>query len=244
MRSELQLTNDQLACREADDNIAIVSQQLDVLLGLDETFLLQPDTALLYTAVSLESYDAYVQQAYLNYPELQIARYNTKLAENDIFLSKADYLPSLSVRVANTLARPLNTTMEDVFSNNWNIALSLSYNLSSLYQNKHKIHEVKQIVNIQKNKEEQIRQDIRINVKSAWIRHHEALDRVQALILSVRQAEENYRIVNNRYLNQLSILTDLLDASSVRLEAELQLTNARTEAIYSYYQLMHACGNL
>ena len=49
---------------------------------------------------------------------------------------------------------------------------------------------VKQIVNIQKNKEEQIRQDIRINVKSAWIRHHEALDRVQALILSVRQAEE------------------------------------------------------
>ncbi len=244
LRSELQLTNDQLACREADDNIAIVSQQLDVLLGLDETFLLKPDTALLYTAVSLESYDAYVQQAYLNYPELQIARYNTKLAENDIFLSKADYLPSLSVRAANTLARPLSTTMEDVFSNNWNIALSLSYNLSSLYQNKHKIHEVKQIVNIQKNKEEQIRQDIRINVKSAWIRHHEALDRVQALILSVRQAEENYRIVNNRYLNQLSILTDLLDASSVRLEAELQLTNARTEAIYSYYQLMHACGNL
>ncbi len=150
LRSELQLTNDQLACREADDNIAIVSQQLDVLLGLDETFLLKPDTALLYTAVSLESYDAYVQQAYLNYPELQIARYNTKLAENDIFLSKADYLPSLSVRAANTLARPLSTTMEDVFSNNWNIALSLSYNLSSLYQNKHKIHEVKQIVNIQK----------------------------------------------------------------------------------------------
>lgn len=108
LRSELQLTNDQLACRRSDDNIAIVSQQLDVLLGLDETFLLQPDTALLYTAVSLESYDTYVQQAYLNYPELQIARYNTKLAENDIFLSKADYLPSLSVRAANTLARPLS----------------------------------------------------------------------------------------------------------------------------------------
>ena len=93
LRSELQLTNDQLACREADDNIAIVSQQLDVLLGLDETFLLQPDTALLYTAVSLESYDTYVQQAYLNYPELQIARYNTKLAENDIFLSKPTICP-------------------------------------------------------------------------------------------------------------------------------------------------------
>ena len=106
------------------------------------------------------------------------------------------------------------------------------------------MHEVKQYVNIQKNREEQIMQDIRVNVKSAWIKHHEALDRVQALLLSVRQAEENYRIVRNRYLNQLSILTDLLDASSIRLEADLQLTNARTEVIYSYYQLMRSCGNL
>lgn len=244
LRSELQLTNDQLAYREANDNIAIVSQQLDVVLGLDETLLLQPDTGLLYTAVSLESSDEYVQQAYENYPELQIARYNTRLAENDIRLSKADYLPSLSLRAANTLARPLSTTMEDMFSNNWNIALSLSYNLSSLYQNKHKVHEARQYVNIRKNWEEQVRQDIRVNVKSAWIKHHEALDRVEALLLSVRQAEENYRIVRNRYLNQLSILTDLLDASSIRLEAELQLTNARTEVIYSYYQLMRSCGNL
>ena len=244
MRSELQLTNDQLAYREANDNIAIVSQQLDVVLGLDETLLLQPDTGLLYTAVSLESSDEYVRQAYDNYPELQIARYNTRLAENDIRLSKADYLPSLSLRAANTLARPLSTTMEDMFSNNWNIALSLSYNLSSLYQNKHKVHEARQYVNIRKNREEQVRQDIRVNVKSAWIKHHEALDRVEALLLSVRQAEENYRIVRNRYLNQLSILTDLLDASSIRLEAELQLTNARTEVIYSYYQLMRSCGNL
>lgn len=244
LRSELQLTNDQLAYREANDNIAIVSQQLDIVLGLDETLLLQPDTGLLYTAVSLESSDEYVRQAYENYPELQIARYNTRLAENDIRLSKADYLPSLSLRAANTLARPLSTTMEDMFSNNWNIALSLSYNLSSLYQNKHKVHEARQYVNIRKNREEQVRQDIRVNVKSAWIKHHEALDRVEALLLSVRQAEENYRIVRNRYLNQLSILTDLLDASSIRLEAELQLTNARTEVIYSYYQLMRSCGNL
>lgn len=244
LRSELQLTNDQLAYRKANDNIAIVSQQLDVVLGLDETLLLQPDTGLLYTAVSLESSDEYVRQAYENYPELQIARYNTRLAENDIRLSKADYLPSLSLRAANTLARPLSTTMEDMFSNNWNIALSLSYNLSSLYQNKHKVHEARQYVNIRKNREEQVRQDIRVNVKSAWIKHHEALDRVEALLLSVRQAEENYRIVRNRYLNQLSILTDLLDASSIRLEAELQLTNARTEVIYSYYQLMRSCGNL
>lgn len=244
IRSELQLTNDELAFREAQDNISIVSQQLDVVLGLDETLLIQPDTTLLYQPILLQTCDEYVQQAYTNYPELNLARYNTLLAKNDILITRADYLPSLSLRAANTLARPLTTSMEDVFANNWNVALSLSYNLSSLFQNNHKMHEARHSVNLRKNWEEQVMQNIRVQVRSAFIRHNEALDRVHALILSVAQAEENYRIVRNRYMNQLSILTDLLDASNVRLEAELQLTNARTEVVYTYYQLLRSCGNL
>ena len=63
-------------------------------------------------------------------------------------------------------------------------------------------------------------------------------------MLAIRQADENYRIVHNRYLNQLSILTDLLDASRVRLEAQMQLTAARAEVIYTYYQLLQTCGSL
>ena len=244
IRSELQLTNDDLALREAKDNITIVSQQLDIVLGLDETLLLLPDTTLLSAGVTLGSCEAYIQQAYTHFPGLQIARYNTRLAENDIRISRADYLPSLAIHAGNTLSRPLTSTMDDMFANNWNVALSLSYNLSSLYRNKHKMHEARQYVSLRRNAEEQMMQEIRVNVRSAYIRHQEATDRVKALKLSVRQANENYRIVNNRYLNQLSILTDLLDASSVRLEAELQLTTAQSEAVYTYYQLMHACGNL
>lgn len=33
---ELQLTNDRLAYQEADNSISIASQQLDILLGLDD----------------------------------------------------------------------------------------------------------------------------------------------------------------------------------------------------------------
>lgn len=244
LRSELQLTNDQLACREADDNILIVSQQLDVVLGLDETWLLQPDTAILYETASLKGYDEYVQQAYGNYPGLKIAGYNKQVAQNDMQYSKAGYLPSVSIRGANALSRPLSSTLEDVFNNNWNIGLSVFYNLSSLYRNRHNVHQAQQNVFYRENVEEQVRQNIRISVRSAYIRHNEAVDRVKALVLAVQQANENYRIVHNRYMNQLSILTDLLDASRVRLEAELQLTTARSTAVYSYYQLLRACGNL
>lgn len=244
IRSELQLTNDRLAFQEAGNSIAIVSQQLDILLGLDESILITPDTTLLYTTVPLLDYETYVQQAYENFPGMRIARRNIQLAENDIKLAKANYLPILSLYAGNTLARPLSTTLADLYNHNWNIGLSLSYNLSSLYQNKYRTREARQVAQLRQNTEKQLEQDIRINIRSAYLRHKEALDRVEALKLSVRQAEENYRIVQNRYLNQLSILTDLLDASSIRLEAELQLTVARTQTLYTYYELRRASGDL
>ena len=100
------------------------------------------------------------------------------------------------------------------------------------------------MVSLRKNDEEQKMQRIRMDVRTAFLRHQEALQRVEALQLSVRQAQENYRIMQNRYLNQLVILTDLLDANSVRLNVELQLVTARTRVIYTYYQLQKACGRL
>ena len=226
LRSEMQLTNDRLSLQETDNSLILVSQQLDILIGLDENLLLKPDTTLLDQTVSLETYEDYVAQAYSNDPAIRLLRKQTELAQNDIRLTKASSLPSLSLYASNTLARPVSRTLADMYNNN------------------HKIKESKWMVSLHKNEEEQKKQKIRMEVRTAFLRHKEALQEVEALKLSVRQAQENYRIMQNRYLNQLAILTDLLDANSVLLNAELQLTNARTHVIYTYYQLQKACGRL
>lgn len=63
LRSEMQLTNDRLSLQETDNSLILVSQQLDILIGLDENLLLKPDTTLLDQTVSLETYEDYVAQA-------------------------------------------------------------------------------------------------------------------------------------------------------------------------------------
>ena len=217
LRSEMQLTNDRLSLTETENSLALVSQQLDILLGLDENRMLLPDTSLLRRSVALQEYDAYVEEAYLNDPAMQLLRKQTEIAKNE---------------------------MADMYNNAWNFGLSVSYPLSSLYKNNHRVKESKFAVQMNLNAEEQKKQQVRVTVRTAFLRHWEALRQVDALKLSVHQAEENYRIMQNRYLNQLAILTDLLDANAVRLNAELQLTSARTQVIYTYFQLERACGRL
>lgn len=244
LRSEMQLTNDRLSRNETENNIRIVSQQLDILIGLDEHLLLVPDTALLNLEYATATYDEYVNRAFLTDPALLLSRKQTELAENSIRLTRAEQLPRLSLTASNTLARPVSRTLADMYNNSWNIGLSFSYPISSFYRNRHRMKEARQNVQLMRNAEEQKQQNIRMNIQAALLKHREAADRVEALKLSVKQAEENYRIMQNRYMSQLAILTDLLDADNLRLNAELQLTTARTQVIYTYYELQRAIGAL
>lgn len=244
LRSEMQLTNNRLSLLETENDIRLTSQQLDILLGLDETLLLRPDTNLLHEAFFLESYESYVGEAYMEDPSMMLIMKQTELARNNVHTIRSEQMPQLSLYAANTLARPVSRTLADMYNNSWNIGISFSYPLSALYRNKHRLNEARRQVELRQNAEEQQKQHIRITIRNAWLKHRESMARVDALKLSVKQAEENYRIMRNRYLNQLAILTDLLDADNLRLNAELQLTTARTEVIYTYYELQRAIGKL
>lgn len=244
LRSEMQLTNDRLSLQETENSIHIVSQQLNLLLGNDRNPIITPDTTLLQRATPLDSYDEYLLSAYEQAPDMQLLRKETELAQNQIEIDRASRRPNINLYASNTLARPITRTMTDLYNNNWNIGLSVSYPLSSLFKNGHKIKESQLQVAVQKKEEELKKQQLQMDIYSAILRHKEALQEEEAWELSVRQAQENYRIMQNRYMNQLAILTDLLDANSVLLNAELQLTSSRTRIIYTYYQLQKACGRL
>ena len=246
IRTELELSGYRLARQETQDRIGLLSQQLDIALGLDESWQLLPDTAFLHADRPLLTYEAYLTAAYRQAPGLGISRLNVTLAENGIRLARTAYLPDLSLHAGNTLARPVTrvSPVQDLFVNNWNVALVLSYRLSAFYHDKYQVSAARRQAAADRTREELQKQQIRVNIRSAFVRHRESLDRIRTLTGNVEQAEENYRIVQNKYLNQLAILTDLLDAARVRLDAELQLTSARTEAIYTYYQLLHDTGEL
>lgn len=247
LRSEIELTNFELSYKETTNNIALVCQQLAIALGMDEDIIYEPDSDFLNSQANIdEGIKNYIQTAYIGYPQMRIAKTNIALAKNNLEITKGDFLPSLFLQFGNTFQRPIPYTspVQDMFINSWGVTLNLSYKISSLFDRKHSLSMAKTQINLQELAEEQQKQNIRGVVKSAYLKHQEALMRVKSLETSVEQANENYRIVDKKYFNQLAILTDLLDANTIQLEVELKLTAARTNVIYTYYQLLNICGKL
>lgn len=61
---------------------------------------------------------------------------------------------------------------------------------------------------------------------------------------NVQLAQQNYEVVNNRYLNQLALITDMIDASNMKLNAELNEVDARINIAYAYYKMKYITGQL
>lgn len=57
-------------------------------------------------------------------------------------------------------------------------------------------------------------------------------------------ASQNYTVIRNRYENQLVLITDMLDASNMKLSAELREVDARVNIAFAYYRLKYIAGTL
>lgn len=245
IRGELQLSNLNLALQVIENNRQILNKQLTTALGLADTTQILPDDTLLESmpnASFLENYRQDIQ----NHPTVLMTQKAVNIYEMSEKITKAERLPSLSAFAGNKLARPITTSTPplDMYTNGWSAGLSLNFNIDALYKTPKKIKQVK----FEKDKAiaqaNEVQQMIDVAVNAAYIKYNEAITQNNTLGTNKNLADENYRIMNSKYNNQLAILLDLIDASNQKLDAELQFANSEINIIYAYYKLLKESGKL
>ena len=95
-----------------------------------------------------------------------------------------------------------------------------------------------------RRRQDEVVEQTSLTIQSDYVRYMEAYDEVATLEKSVQLANENYQEIENRYRNDIALVTDMLDASTQLLDAELKLVNARINVIFNYYKLKNTSGNL
>lgn len=243
-RHELMLQNLKLALIEVDNNSKILNQQLVVTLGLPADTQIVPDTSVLNMDLSAVNKDNLLQLAMTNLPELKLAALNKDIAAKDTRIAKADYYPQIAVVAANHFDGPILIEVPTINSNlnYWYVGVGVKYNLASLYKNNKKVKLANKKQQVAENVEALAVEHTQVAVQSAYIRFMESFDKLKVYETSSRLASENYRIINNRYLNEAVLITEMLDASNTKLNADLELVNAKLNVIYNYYRLQREIG--
>lgn len=248
IRTELQIANLKLAVVVINNNIAIVNKQLTIITGLPELTYIMPDTTLLdqIPKTAGENLNYYNEQGLLNVPDIKAAETASKIGEKNLAITKADRLPVLSAYAQNNVQRPVTSRSPalDMYSNGWQAGLSLSYNIASLYTAPKQIKLARLQVAQLKQAEVVERQTANVAINAAFIKNKQAYVQWQTQQTNISLATENYRIIEKKYLNQLALIIDMLDATNAKLDAELQYSNAKINILYTKYQLYQAAGLL
>jgi outer membrane protein len=243
-RHELMLQNLKLALIEVDNNSQIINNQLVVTLGLPENTQINPDSSVLNMDLSLAGKDNLLQLAAQNLPELKSALLGKELAAKDLCIAKSDFYPHIALVAANHFNGPILIEVPTINSNYnyWYVGVGLTYNLASLYKGKQKVQLASKKQQLAKNAEALALEQAQVAVHSAYTRFEESFEKLKVHETTSRLADENYRIINNRYLSELVLITEMLDASNTKLNAELQVVNAKLQVIYNYYRLQREIG--
>ncbi len=245
IRGELQISNLNLTLQVIENNIQILNKQLTVAMGLpQETQIIADDSALReHREMSLLEIN---QNDVQSHPSLLMARKSVEIYETSEKITKSERMPALVAFAGNSLQRPITTSSPvlDMYSNGWNVGLSLSYDIGSLYKTSKEIRLNKYEVERAEAQAYETEKMIGVAVNAAYIKYNETITQNKTLEKNRELADENYRIMESKYNNQLAILLDMIDASNAKLEAELQYTNSDINIIFAYYKLLKESGKL
>ena len=245
IRGELAIKNLDQGILTLANNRKILNYNLNIALGLPaDTEIIPVEN--LENKESAIGMDYYLNLAHETNPQLKSAQTNIGVADKNIEIIKTDRMPTLSGFGGYSLQRPITTRnpVLDMYSSGWQGGISLSYNIDNLYKTKEKV-KLGELQKTQANDALTLtQQNIDMNVNASYVKYQEAIQQADILNDAKRLAEENYKITEAKYLNQLAVQAEMIDAQNQKLQSELDFANAEINVLYQYYNLLKSTGTL
>ena len=245
-RYELQLMNLELARRRVENSVEILNYDLVTMLGLPADTRIVLDSTLVESTIPTQSMMYWLKLAQTDAHALKQSALAVKMGERGEKLARSERLPRIALIAANHFDGPITIevpTLNNNF-NYWYVGVGVSFKLSSLYKANKSIKHAQYSTTLSRRRYDDVLEQTSMAVQTDYTKYLEAYDEVATLEKSVQLATENYGIIENRYRNDIVLVTDMLDASNQLLDAELQLVNARINVILCYYKLKNTSGDL
>ncbi|CAN5807885.1 TolC family protein [soil metagenome] len=241
LKSQLQSSNIELAVLDAENNYKLATVNMNLMLGLPESDPVALDSSFIDTKQELKNFSDYEMIALQNRKDIQAIGFRKKAAASGIKSANAEAYPTIGLTGGYIAAYVPHVV---TIANAVNIGVGIQYNLASLWKTNTKLKQAtareKQVVAA----DEMLNDDVKLEINQDYQNYLLTRKKIEVYEKALTQATENYRISNNKYINSLVTLTDLLDADVATLQAKLNIAFAKADAILAYNKLLQTAGLL
>lgn len=246
LKAELYLSNLQLTKSDVDNTILVAQYNLCILLGLPQGTAIQTDTTGMFAAITLAAESSYENDALANRSEKKAADYRVLASQSNVKVAQSVFYPTVSVGADYVDARPNQRIfpLTDEFRSTWDVGITVSWNLTSLYTGRHGVEDARQVVIQAQMQTAMLDDNIKMEIFQNYSNCQTAINKIAILEQAVKQAEENSRITKARYDQQSALMSEVLDADAALLQARVNLVLQRADAQLSYYKLQQSAGDL
>lgn len=254
-RYELQMESLKLGLTALRNNRSILNHQLCNTLGMNQDSQMNqgnqeiqiiPDATIADKTYGKEG-EAYWQTAgTLNSPLLEQSSNAFRIAEQKEKIAKSDLLPKVAFVAADNFDGPILFELPPVDKNLnvWYVGVGVKYSLSSLFKSNKRIKQAAVETRQAKEAHAVQAEQLNNNVQAAYVQYQQTYVELETQQKSVELAQQNYDVMNARYLSQLALVTDMVDASNLKLNAELSEVDARINIVYAYYRMKYVAGEI
>lgn len=218
LQAEVELANAKQQFIVAKNNLDNAEANFNVLLRRPINSDVEIKDIVDYTPFG-KDLDYCFQESEKNRLEFQLTDLDIQIAERKLDLIKKDYYPSVNLQGTYLQqgeqwdARGGIGTFGD--SSGWTVSVIASWNFwqwgRTNYGKKEQLSRVSQA----RLRKTEIFDNIRLEVKKAYLRTQEAEKAIVTIEKAIQQAKENFRISNERYKEQINTSTDVLDAQTL-----------------------------
>jgi len=235
---------------QAQQNLISAGNRLEIAYSLFNT-LLRQDLAKKITIEDILEYhpvnitlDLSIKNADQHRPEINELLLNIESAEKAVELTKSAYYPAVSLvgnyqrETNDVLLNPI--TGED--PDNWSVTLQAEWTFWEWGKKKYNVAAANAYLAKASHLLEEFKDNIHLEVKDAYLLLREAEKNIQVTRTAIIQAEENFRMNEERYKQQVATSTNVLDAQTLLTRARSNYFNALSDYNISWARLERAMG--
>lgn len=245
LHAEVELANGKQALVRAKNAVELAKSNFNTVLKREIFTPVEIEDILTYHP-SKQSFGECLNIAKQTRPELKISSLKSAQAGKLVRLAQSDYFPTLSV-VGNYTRFGDNPSVngsdyKDMES--WYLMAVASWNFWEWGKTKFRVDASKTRENQALEASKELNDKIALEIKNAYLMLQETESQIVVWLKVIEQAEENFRIAEERYKERVATSTEVLEAQTLLTKAKSEYANALGDYNINYAKLQRAMGTI